>query len=261
MLPWLVWSILAYLILSGAPVIDYIKTTAFHMEAAFWFLFSLWNIHLIFALSSLICYKLKGNIRIISILILCGVFDAFLMLVGLKLGMTFLGIKYTTYYLVFYLIGWILNLYITKHPEWSNKTWSGIAFMTFTVLFEVMLSKYSIVSMPDTSKWIALRFLVSLAGCLAVFYFVYNYTIKSEIFSSIIYQFSSYSLELYVVQHILLRHFVTGIDVDVMSSLGMINYCFFLILVIILTFLIIKILSVTPITRFVFFGKEIKKRE
>lgn len=62
-------------------------------------------------------------------------FDACLMLVGLKLGMTFLGIKYTTYYLVFYLIGWILNLYITKQPEWTKKTWSGIAFMTLTVFF------------------------------------------------------------------------------------------------------------------------------
>ena len=218
--------------------------------------------HIILAISSLFSNKLKlsGGGRIVVLLLVCGVLAAILYIIGSKIGMKFLGIKYTTYYLLFYLIGWLLQKADTKYPEWISNKMGAISFVVLSVLFAVMLSKESIVSLPDSSYFIAFRFAVSLCGCLIVFYFVNMYSIKSERVHTIVKEFSVYSLELYVVQHILLRHFVSCAGVDITTSTGMINFCMYLCLVIFVCFSIIKVLSVTPITRLLFFGKPLNKK-
>lgn len=75
LLPWAVWSLISYwLFHSGIGISEYAKATAYHMESAYWFLFTLWVIDIIHGFASLLSNRIKRpyNILIYSVLYCIG---------------------------------------------------------------------------------------------------------------------------------------------------------------------------------------------
>lgn len=77
LLPWASFTILAFFLidLSHHSFVDFIKYSTYHMESAFWFLFSLWTIDLLFSLASYFCLIFNKNrelMKTFSFLVLVG---------------------------------------------------------------------------------------------------------------------------------------------------------------------------------------------
>lgn len=72
-LPWLVWSFVACILLWQIPIIEYIKTAVFQMEMAFWFLFTLFTIDFIFSVVEFLTSRISScHYKLIMQLIGCG---------------------------------------------------------------------------------------------------------------------------------------------------------------------------------------------
>lgn len=52
LLPWVIWSLLKYLLVGKDAIGEYFLYDLYHMEGMYWFLFSLWVMNVMFALSS-----------------------------------------------------------------------------------------------------------------------------------------------------------------------------------------------------------------
>lgn len=255
LLPWFVWSSLFYLFLSDQPVIPYICHVAYKMEAAYWFLFSLWSIDIIFAISSLIAGYISNRYKIFFTTLICGIFNVVLLLIGYKIGVSFLGIKYTTYYLIFFLSGWFCKILQDKYPNWRNSKIIQYINVVLLLIFAISLSKVHIFYLPETPLWILFRLVISLIGSLVVFYYCQNTNISSLGIKSFIIKCSNYSLELYIVQLILLKLLAKTDGMSVMTTSGLINMILYTIIVLILSLFVIKILNSSAISRFFFWGK------
>ena len=76
LLPWASFTILAFFFidLSHHSFVEYLKYAAYHMESAFWFLFSLWTIDTMFSLSSFISlfFKRKREYIKVGCMLACG---------------------------------------------------------------------------------------------------------------------------------------------------------------------------------------------
>lgn len=77
LLPWACFTILAFFFidLSHHNFVDFLKYSAYHMESAFWFLFSLWTIDLLFSVATFIGSICKRNQELMKT-------SSFLLLVG-----------------------------------------------------------------------------------------------------------------------------------------------------------------------------------
>lgn len=121
LIPWAVWSILFYLTLSHRPLIEWIIYAAYHMESAYWFLFSLFWINVQFGIADLISNKFLKKYELVVVPILCLLSTSVLLYIGSLVGISFLGIKYTTYYMLFFIMGWAIKeikyTYLAKYDR------------------------------------------------------------------------------------------------------------------------------------------------
>ena len=99
-LPWVIWSLLKWALLSDEPFIAYFQYNFYHMEGIYWFLFSLWVMNVIYAISCLFFKKIVDK-RIgysIGVSLVSLVLVSLLFVVGYAtVGVDFLGIKFTAY--------------------------------------------------------------------------------------------------------------------------------------------------------------------
>ena len=255
LLPWFVWSVLVYLLMKRVSIIEHIKYVAYHMEGAIWFLFSLWSISMLFGIALYLNRKITGKKKIYLIICTCALMDLALLLIGEKIGITFLGIKYTVYYFVFYLLGWLLNKIDLLKPSWKEKKHIQLIFALCLVLFATAISKITIVDLPDSSIWVMIRFAVSLIGCFCIYYYV-NLNSISGIAKRVFVYLGSISLELYVVQYVLINIFVRPAYLSIQSVEGFVDWFFYFCIIAVICCLIIKVLSASELSKLLFFGKK-----
>lgn len=255
LLPWFMWSIIVYFVMINKSILEHIRYAAYHMESAFWFLFSLWTISSIFAFASFVANKYcKRNRIFLTITFVC-IFNIVLLLIGMKLGMSFLGIKYSLYYMLFYMLGWLIHKYDCKNVNWRNSKQSQIVFIIAILIFGVFYSKFSVVLLPDNYLYILVRGLISIAGCFIIYYFCFSYKLSNNI-GKYLEKFGTISLELYVVQYVLINSFVKPYNLSIQSTEGLVNWGGYTIIVFLLCLVVIKILSSTATSRLLFFGKK-----
>lgn len=228
------------------------------MESAYWFLFSLFWIDVQFGIADLISNKFLKKYELIAVPILCFLSTSVLLYIGSLVGISLLGIKYTTYYMPFFIMGWVikeLKMHIYSRIQWGRFPIYDLSYIIMLIVFSVSLAKFSIVEMPDTGMSIIIRFAISTCGCLSVLYFCENWHPSYNWVKRLIYLFGSKSLELYIIQLILIGLLADTGNVFINTTSGIINMCLYLILITALCFITIKALSITPLCRLVFFGK------
>lgn len=263
--PWFVWSAIAYLVFAGdVDLWAYIGVTAYHMESAFWFVFSLFTINLIFALSSLGAAMIKTEklwLQKLVTVVLCMVGTGVLLVIGLFTGVSFLGIKYTAYYIPYFVLGWLVGGFVESEafPRFQ-KYYLDTVLLILLVVFCVLLGKYNFFTMQDSIVNILIRVIASSCISLLLVGLMYKVDAETEAKLERIFRVpAKYSLELYVVQYFVL-HFLAADEVSVLTVSGFLNCMAYFAIVYGACVFLIWFLHLNPLAASVFFGKAQKNR-
>lgn len=253
LLPWISWSILSYFLINRSidNFIDYFLYAIYHMESIFWFLFSLFVIDAICSVALYMTRAFWGMKKYALFTLLAGLQCCFLLFVANRTQLSFLGIKYTLYYMPFFLSGFLLkNITFFCKPSKFKESVLGMLLIVYMLL----IGKYTIYTMPDSNYFILLRIFISFAVCLVIFAFFYNITSICNWMDRGLAYASSHSLELYVVQCIVLPFVsVKNIELNTIGGYGL--ACMYFLLVSLFTVLIITVINSNKLTRIILFGK------
>lgn len=175
LMPWAIWSFIKYLVFANNSLVEYFSDVAYHMEAAYWFLFSLWCMCLIYAFS---CFVLRSYYKnhllfFCGVSVLCLLISGMLMALAYKtVGISFLGIKFTTYYFPFFLFGWLIGILSSK--KWKDSWIRGysLSVMLGLLIYIVLIAHINLMEMPDSAAW--LRMLISMMGSVTIIHFVFS---------------------------------------------------------------------------------------
>ena len=263
--PWFVWSAIAYLVFAGnVDLWAYIGVTAYHMESAFWFVFSLFTINLVFALASLGAAMVKTEklwLQKLVTVALCVAGAGLLLGIGLFTGINFLGIKYTAYYIPYFVLGWLVGGFVESNafPRFQ-KYYLDKVLLILLIVFCVLVGKHNFFTMQDSPINILIRVIASSCVSLLLVGLMYKMDGEAEAKLERIFRVpAKYSLELYVVQYFVL-HFLTAGEVSVLTVTGFLNCMAYFAIVYGLCVFLIWFLHLNPLVGSVFFGKVQKSR-
>ena len=259
LLPWFVWSVIAYVFLSNLPLNEYVAETIRHMESAFWFLFSLWTIDLVFSMAQLIVanvFKNKSEVlKSIGLLPILALLFVPIILVGLKYGITFLAIKYTLYYSLFYVLGYFYGR-ITRIKQYRKYEKLRDALLCgLMIAYVFLITRFNVIDMPEQIVFIAVRVFISICACLIIFEVINNMDIKENRTTKTLKMFGNLSLELYVVHYFVVK----WLDVEMYNINTVIGFCVALIyfgIVLALSYFIIVFIKQSVLARCILFGKK-----
>lgn len=175
--PWCVWTTFHGLLLDewtfdnlGSKVLYLI----YHLDSGYWFLFSLWSICIIWGVGFFIANKFS-NKKVMRVFLGTGVsmlIALVLLIIGMKFGMSFLGIKLTLYYLPFFFIGYFVASSIDyfRGKKYFSKLSNFLVFFSF-LIFVLLTLKFNIVKSGESFSEIIIRFICSLSGCIVFTFF------------------------------------------------------------------------------------------
>lgn len=180
LLPWFTWSLLLYFIYRHqVPFFEHVANVAYHMEGAYWFLFSLWCLDLVNMVASYLANRCGSGGNYLLYLVAFFAQLAVFFGIGFLFGLSFLGIKYTLFYSLFFLLGYFLAKEKIEQFILQGNTLTTILLFVMSVLFFVAVTRMNIFELPEKPLFIMLRLAVSVMGCLMMFY-----TVKKIVWNS-----------------------------------------------------------------------------
>lgn len=237
LLPWLVWTILRFFITFNSyfgndGFLEYIKYIITHMDSGYWFLFSLFSIDLIVSVSELLSCLIKFTAqskiatKIIQ-MIFVGVLFGGLGVLGKFVGMQFLSIKYTLYYIPFFCIGYLFGEFNDEINSIKHyKPIVGVSVSIFAITYVIMILQFNIQSMSDSALNVLVRMIISLTGCAVLFYIVERTNCTGKL-PDFLCHCGKHSLEIYLVHYCFLK-FINTAEIALTSISGIlvcvINY-------------------------------------
>ncbi len=267
LLPFAVWTFFVRgLIFKQTDYLN-IKNLIFNMDSGYWFLFSLWNIAMIFGIASFlgeILFKNKGDYSKLvatTLFYICGM--ALMAVIGYFMGLSFLCIKLTLYYMPFYFAGY---LYGKIEPRLNEAKIFG-GFKDFIIAASViiwifLLNRYNFYEIGDGIFGIILRAGTSLLGCIAVCGLVgrlFNSKISAEKIgggTALLDLAGKYSLEIYLIHYLILSMLkaekVPIFDTPAGMALTIANY----VLTLAVVFVILKLIKKNKTLNMLLFGKK-----
>lgn len=268
LLPWFMWSIPIRGILydgwNAGNILSKIKYLLWHMDAGFWFLFSIWTICLIWGIGTYLAHKVSSApiknavfTTLFSIILSLG-----LVALALKCGLGFLGAKLSLYYLPFFFVGY---LYSRIYPLIRERRWfctaKDITVFICLVVYIITIVFFNTYLAQETVTDIFVRMICSLSGCvllLSVVNQLYERTKNTRVnpLNNLLALAGRYSLELYVVHFffcIMIKlpqgtHFTSLLCFGTCLS----NY----ILMAVASCIVIYVLHSNRYSRFLLFGKK-----
>lgn len=170
LVPWLVWTVFVRWMLVGnvglAEIPQHFVYILNHMDNGYWFLFSIWHLCIIWGISQYVAnrFRVKSRVAITLLLsILIGILSCGpLILIG---GTSFLAVKYTCYYLPFYLLGYIVaNLKLDSIKVHQKNI---VIFVSF-ILYTIILCRCNVYALGDSFFDIFIRYICSITGCIII---------------------------------------------------------------------------------------------
>ncbi len=170
--------------------------------------------------------------------------------------MSFLGVKYSCYYAVFYFAGYYLFKILHMQIKiWLKETikWAPLPCLA---LYGYLITRYNIFIRPDSSWYVVLRIGISIIGCLIAFLVVDSipYVREESIATRMQKKAGSYTLEIYVVHYFVVRMLdCKAFNINTID--GMTLAIVYMAFVLGLTCSIIWALNQSEIIRTIMFGK------
>ncbi len=259
--PWIMWMFLVRGVVFKESYFLDIKYILWHMDSGYWFLFTIWVISVIFALSDFIANKIlnpSAKIKNAILKLFCYlVFMALLVLIGYKFGLSFLGMKLTLYYMPFYFAGYLYGQFDEKIKSFKfGSITIEVIVATCLIAWFVLLMRFNLYNIDESVFGIGLRVIISLCGCIAICGLVSEFIVlKDFIYKDKIAWFGTHSLEIYLTHYKVLNlvkptncYGIASIE-GVMYSL--VNFCITMILAVV----VIKLLNSNRYTKAVLFCK------
>lgn len=173
LLPWCTWTYLVRGVILGEKNYFDFKWLLWHMDTGYWFLVSIWTISIIFAISSLLAEKLiahdSPSRKTVGVAFFYLLGMIVLLTIGKKVGLSFLCIKLTVYYMPFFFLGYLFGKLQDKifGWPWGKKAVELIVVVSLGIwLF--FLNRVQLYSIGDDSIGILIRMVASASGCCAV---------------------------------------------------------------------------------------------
>lgn len=219
MLPWAIWTFFVRALLMRETKFLDIKYLLFNMDSGYWFLVSLFVICIIYLVSNFVAQKLtkKKVSHNILLVALFAILTVALAAIGLLVGINFLGIKLTLYYIPFFLAGWFygqIQEKILRSKGWSTALDMVVAISAAAYFFFIF--NVNVFGLDDGIKDIVIRAVISSVGCVAVCGLIAKFPVgENKICGSLLF-FGKHSLEIYLVHYI----FLAIVKFDGVSSIG-----------------------------------------
>lgn len=178
-----------------------------------------------------------------------------LLIIGRIVGITFLGIKYSVYYSVYYVAGFIL-FRIIKSEKYRNVYLIRELLGTVCIgVYFFLISRYNVFLMPDSSWYIIVRVVISLSGSMIVFMIIDGIKSMAGKIQKALIMAGNSSLELYAVHYFVVR-FIQCKSFDINRIDGLFFCAIYTLIVVGFSYTIIFVLNQFKYTRFIFFGKK-----
>ena len=258
LLPWTVWTLVVRGAVFGQSQYFDPEFLFWHTDSGYWFLLTIWTISMVFGIADLLSNKIakdKKPLNIILHLAFCGVGMLVLAVVGYVLGLSFLGIKLTLYYLPIYLIGY---LYGQMQDGLMGKPYSGklvnIVITISLALWLAVINRYDFFDGADTPVMIAFRFCTSIFGCTAIIG-IFTSMFNGGGISRMLTWVGKHSLEVYLSHYLLLNLFHMEQMPVLMSLSGITLLTVNFLTTVLLTSLLIKVVQHNPILNYILYAK------
>lgn len=255
LIPFLSWIFIVNFLVVGKYDRNLQKTVfdvLFHVDHALWFIWTLFIIRLLFIPINIIySNKLSAVLKLISMLFYFVLCEGLLLLLGMKMGLGFLGIKFILYYGVCYLIGYCVRKYNSICFNIEQKIGDVLGFL-FGLMGAILVWNIDLFSVSDNLVGI----LVRLVTAIMLFYVllrVCRYW-KDVLLKIHMAYFGRYTMELYVTHATLCAVFSVQAH-DLFSINGSAAFLITSMWLIILTVLLIVILKSNKYTNLLFYGK------
>ncbi|CYV08246.1 acyltransferase family protein [Streptococcus suis] len=175
--PWAVWTFAVRGLIFEQTLYLNVKYILFLMDSGYWFLFTLWTIVMIYGfaqfISELVCANKSKFKKLLVHTIVYVLGMVILASIGLVMGLSFLCIKLTLYYMPFYFAGFLFGQFDTKLFEYKHgNTIKEIAVAVCFVGWIALMVRFNFYSIGDEISEIILRALASMMGCIAVCGFI-----------------------------------------------------------------------------------------
>lgn len=207
-LPWIVWSFFIRGLLFHAHGFFNISYLLWHMDTGYWFLVSIWTINILFLLSQFLAEQVKSKIVWLNALLEIFFYLASMVILlgtGICVGMSFLAIKQTLYYMPFYYIGYLFGR--NQVPLMSNsfrKSLTDAVIPTALFIWLFLITRFNMFYIKDGGIDVLIRAIASMTGCITVCGLVSNTATKSDIFRRIGW-IGKNSIGVYTVHYLLLN--------------------------------------------------------
>lgn len=123
------------------------------------------------------------------------------------------------------------------------------------IAYAILIHFFNIESMPDMSPIVLVRILISLIGCILVFYWFGEYELKHDKAPSFLTYSSNHSLEMYLCQCVVLP-FIRVRTYNLNTIEGFYFFLIYTAVVFALTYLLIVIIDSNMFSRLILFGKK-----
>lgn len=267
LLPWIIWTFVVRGLIFGQSSFLNVKYVLFNMDSGYWFLFTLWTIVMIYGLgeflSELFC---KGKSEIAKFVVLTTVYllgMAALVTIGVAVGLSFICIKLTLYYMPFYFAGALFG----KLQNWllsrkAGNTIVEIAVAVCLVAWITLMQRYSFYSIDDNGFGIALRAVTSLCGCIAVC------GLTSKLFANkpetekirgggvLLCNIGVHSLEIYLIHYLLLSMVKSNAAPCFATPMGIALTVMNFALTVVIAYVITRLFNLNRLLSMILFGKK-----
>ena len=224
LLPFAIWSFLIRGLILGQSNFLNIKYMLWHTDSGYWFLITIWTISVIFGIANFVSSKIKNTIlgkqALLLLVYICGM--AVLGIIGYFVGMSFLGIKLTLYYMPLYFSGYVYGQYRDRIFSLSfGKRTVDIIVAVCLAVWIFSLTRFNLFTLADGGKNIIIRAAVSLFGCIAVCGLLKGAFSKTERGGALLCLAGAHSIEIYLVHYLFLNLVKTANSTPVFSIKGM----------------------------------------
>lgn len=266
LLPFCVWTFIIRGFIFGQTKYLDIKYVIYHMDSGYWFLFSIWTISVIYGISAYLANKTlyrisrdtseKPYAKLIMTVIFCSAGEGILCLMGIVFGFSFLCVKLSMYYLVFYIAGFIYGaLHDQILSAINGKLVQNIMIAVSCITYIVLITKSNYYYAADNLIGIVGRTIASLTGIITVCGLCSGLFRSQTKTSQALLYIGRHSLEIYVIHYFFLS-LIQLSSILVLSSpagvaLTAINY----VITVVLASGTALILNQNNILKFILFGK------
>lgn len=266
LLPWVVWTFVIRGVIFGHSHFTEPLWVVYNMDSGYWFLFTIWTISMCFGLAEYVSKRFAHNVQreFVVTTVVFGILGGVLLFVGMFMGLKFLGIKLTVYYMSFYWLGYLYGSFGDKIDSVKYGTvFTNVVITISAFVWIYFMRNVNLFEMSDNGISVLLRMICSITGCVTIcglckglFVFVESVDNQTVMIGGGLAWSGVHSLELYLGQYLMLNMLQMVERPLFLSIPGMTITLANFVLTMTLLIMVIKLTNQNKYLRYILYGKK-----